>query len=69
MSNTPEFQVVVLAGGKGSRFTDVTSSRAKCLLPIGNRPAIWYCLNTLQKAGFQGPKSVTRPLSRFAGNN
>lgn len=48
-----EFQAVVLAGGKGSRMMDLTSSKPKCLLPIGNYPMIWYSLNMLQKIGFR----------------
>ena len=59
-----EFQAVVFAAGRGSRFAEVCSQRPKCLLPIGNRPAIWYCLNTLQRAGFQGQKTAPRPLPR-----
>eukprot|EP00095_Tigriopus_kingsejongensis_P007546 maker-scaffold104_size368486-snap-gene-2.29 protein:Tk07546 transcript:maker-scaffold104_size368486-snap-gene-2.29-mRNA-1 annotation:"translation initiation factor eif-2b subunit gamma" len=47
-----EFQAVVLAGGKGSRFTDVTQNKAKCLLPLGNLPLLWYPLNMLQRIGF-----------------
>lgn len=49
----PEFQAVVLAAGKGSRFTDLTANKEKCLLPVGNLPMIWYTLYTLQRIGFQ----------------
>ncbi|XP_046979408.1 translation initiation factor eIF-2B subunit gamma [Schistocerca americana] len=48
-----EFQVVLLAGGKGSRMTELTASKPKCLLPIGNRPMIYYPLRMLEKAGFK----------------
>ena len=51
---TNEFQAVVLAAGSGSRFGDITSQKAKCLLPIGNLPMIWYPLRMLHKIGFQG---------------
>ena len=51
---TSEFQAVVLAAGKGSRFAEVTQQKAKCLLPIGHLPMIWYPLHMLQKVGFQG---------------
>lgn len=50
----PEFQAVIMAGGKGSRMPEVSSSRPKCLLPIGNKPLIWYPLQMLEKAGFLG---------------
>ena len=49
-----EYQAVILAGGRGTRMTEITSSKAKCLLPIGNYPMIWYPLNMLKRIGFQG---------------
>lgn len=33
-----EFQAVVMAAGKGSRLSDLTHARPKCLLSIANRP-------------------------------
>ena len=50
-----EFQAIVLAGGKGTRMTDLsTTTLPKCLLPIGNKPMIWYPIRMLEKAGFTG---------------
>jgi translation initiation factor eIF-2B subunit gamma len=51
---SPEFQAVVLAGGKGSRMQDLTRNKSKCFLPIGNFPMVWYPLRLLQNIGFQG---------------
>ncbi|XP_054009721.1 translation initiation factor eIF-2B subunit gamma [Hylaeus anthracinus] len=48
-----EFQAVVLAGGGGSRMTELTNGKHKCLLPIGNIPMIWYPLQLLEHAGFK----------------
>lgn len=48
-----EFQAIVLAAGKGSRYTELTSRKAKCLLPIGSKPMIWYPLQLLERNGFQ----------------
>ncbi|XP_012256048.2 translation initiation factor eIF-2B subunit gamma [Athalia rosae] len=48
-----EFQVVVLAGGKGSRMTELTAGRAKCLLPIGQFPMLYYPLQLLRRSGFK----------------
>ncbi|XP_054284724.1 translation initiation factor eIF-2B subunit gamma [Macrosteles quadrilineatus] len=48
-----EFQAIIMAGGKGSRMTELTSKRSKCLLPIGNLPMIWYPLRLLEKSGFR----------------
>ena len=51
-SNSTHFQAVVLAGGKGSRMTDLSNSKPKCLLPIGNYPMVYYPLSLLKKIGF-----------------
>ncbi|XP_017876049.1 translation initiation factor eIF-2B subunit gamma [Ceratina calcarata] len=48
-----EFQAVVLAGGGGSRMTELTHGKHKCLLPIGNVPMVWYPLQLLERAGFK----------------
>lgn len=50
---TNEFQAVVFAAGKGSRFPEILEGRPKCLLPIGSYPLIWYPLKVLHKHGFQ----------------
>ena len=49
-----EFQAVVLAGGRGSRMTDLTASTPKALLPVANKPMIWYPVKMLENAGFEG---------------
>jgi len=41
-----------MAAGKGSRMTDVTCGKAKCLLPVGGLPLLWYPLNMLSSNGF-----------------
>ncbi|KYM82134.1 Translation initiation factor eIF-2B subunit gamma [Atta colombica] len=48
-----EFQAIVLAGGKGSRMTELTAGQPKCLLPIANVPMIWYPLQILERSGFK----------------
>lgn len=54
-----EFQAVVMAAGQGSRMTDLTTSVPKPLLPIGNKPMIWYPLNLLERTGFEEVIVVT----------
>lgn len=49
-----EFQVVVLAAGRGSRMSELTTEKPKCLLPVGPKPMVWYPLHKLQKSGFTG---------------
>lgn len=48
-----EFQAIVLAGGRGTRFPELTNEKLKCLLPIGPFPMIFYPLHMLQMHGFQ----------------
>lgn len=48
-----EFQAIVLAGGRGTRFQELTGERLKCLLPIGPYPMIFYPLHMLQQHDFQ----------------
>lgn len=49
-----ELQAIILAGGKGSRISEISSNCPKCLLPIGNKPMIYYPLLMLEKAHFHG---------------
>lgn len=53
MNHHNEFQAIVLAGGKGSRMTELTVGKPKCLLPIANVPMIWYPLQILERSGFK----------------
>jgi translation initiation factor eIF-2B subunit gamma len=54
-----EFQAIILAAGRGTRMTELTSHVAKCLLPIGNKPMIWYPIRMFEKAGFAEINIVT----------
>lgn len=53
MFTKSQIQAVIMAAGKGSRMTELTARKPKCLLPIGNLPMIWFPLNLLQRTGFQ----------------
>lgn len=57
MQNWLEFQAVVMAAGKGSRIPEMTATKPKCLLPVGNKPMIYYPLKLLENAGFKGKSS------------
>ncbi|XP_006634726.1 translation initiation factor eIF2B subunit gamma [Lepisosteus oculatus] len=48
-----ELQAVLMAAGGGSRMMDLTYSIPKPLLPVGNKPLIWYPLNLLERVGFE----------------
>ncbi|XP_031633810.1 translation initiation factor eIF-2B subunit gamma-like [Contarinia nasturtii] len=60
-----EFQAIVLAGGRGTRFQELTGERLKCLLPIGPYPMIFYPLEMLQRHGFQEIIVIVLESERF----
>nr|XP_033771766.1 translation initiation factor eIF-2B subunit gamma [Geotrypetes seraphini] len=54
-----ELQAVVMAVGGGSRMTELSCGTAKALLPVANKPLIWYLLNLLEREGFEEVIVVT----------
>ncbi|CAG5133501.1 unnamed protein product [Candidula unifasciata] len=60
MSNPGDWTAVIMAGGSGSRMTDLTNQCPKALLPVGRFPMIWYPIRSLEKAGFSDIIIITR---------